>query len=183
MLKRTEPTALGPFVLLGVLFAVLAGCERSEPSPSPVASADDLAPIAAIGGVRDIWAFEFGLDADRERVRAAFGDPLAVEQSDTNEADAGPQIVRWEYDGLRVNFLIDRADEHEYLLSVRISDPEIPMRGGLRIAMPVDEAVELLGEPRVENEDSLVYFYRETTIELAVSDGAVSAVTLARALP
>ncbi|MFW6292879.1 MAG: hypothetical protein ACOC7V_11210 [Spirochaetota bacterium] len=183
MLKRKVLFALLRTVLVGVLAVVLAGCERSEPAPEPGESAAEVAPIAAIGGVRDVWAFDFGLDADRERVRAAFGDPLRVEQSDTNEADAGPQIVRWEYDGLRVSFLIDRADEHEYLLTVRISDPELPMRGGLRIGMPVGEAVELLGEPRVENPDSLVYFYRETTIELGVSDGIVETVTLARALP
>ncbi len=175
---------MGLFALLHVvLFAVLVGCDRPESSPELEEPADDLAPIAAIGGVRDVWAFEFGLDADRDRVRLVLGDPLQIERSISVGGGGGPEIVRWEYDGLRVDFLLDNADAHEYLLSVRIGDPEIPMRGGLRLGMPVGEAVELLGEPRVENADSLVYFYRETTIELAVSDGVVSAVILARALP
>ncbi|MFW6292313.1 MAG: hypothetical protein ACOC7V_08295, partial [Spirochaetota bacterium] len=75
------------------------------------------------------------------------------------------------------------ANETEYLLSARISDPSVPIRGGLEVGMQLDRATELLGEPRVIEERSLVYFYRNTTIELVVSDDVVEAIHLARALP
>ena len=168
------------------LFAA-AGCGESAPpeaqEPAVEQAAADLPEIAAIGGVQDVWAFDFGMDADREAVRAELGEPRSRAVSEESDRAGEPDIVVWRYDGLEITFLIDAVNEIEYLLSARISDPSVPIRGGLEVGMQLDRATELLGDPRVINERSLVYFYRNTTIELVVSDGVVEAIHLARALP
>ena len=170
-------------LLIFLVSAVLAACGGAEAPSDPAEPSGELPSLAMIGGVRDVWPFEFGLDADREAVRSVAGDPIAVTASGTMATDAGPEILRWEYDGVQMTFLIDSAAEREYLISVRISHPDVPLRGGLSIGMPLDEAVELLGEPRVVSNESRVYFYRDTTIELIAPGDVVQAVTLARALP
>ncbi len=168
------------------LFAA-AGCGESAPpeaqEPAAEEATADLPEIAAIGGVQDVWAFDFGMDADREAVRAELGEPRSRAVSEESDRAGEPDIVVWRYDGLEITFLIDAVNEIEYLLSARISDPSVPIRGGLEVGMQLDRATELLGDPRVINERSLVYFYRNTTIELVVSDGVVEAIHLARALP
>lgn len=175
------------FVVVIAVAAVATGCggptadEAQEPDAANTPA--ELPELAAIGGVHDVWAFEFGMDSDREAVRAHLGEPAArIEGEDSGRAGA-PRIVVWEYDGLEVTFLIDEANESERLLSVEISDPSVPTRGGLEVGMQLDRATELLGEPRVVNERSLVYFYRNTTIELIASGDVVEAIHLARALP
>ncbi|MFW5743161.1 MAG: hypothetical protein ACOCVO_01000 [bacterium] len=172
-----------------VVVSLLAagGCGESSPpqaqEPAAEQATADLPEIAAIGGVQDVWAFDFGMDADREAVRAQRGEPRARAVSEESDRAGEPDIVVWRYDGLEITFLIDAANETEYLLSARISDPSVPIRGGLEVGMQLDRATELLGEPRVIEERSLVYFYRNTTIELVVSDDVVEAIHLARALP
>ena len=178
----------GRAVAILVALLLLAACSRpadeadlQQAAGSP--PAPELQELPPIGGAQDVWALPFGMDADREVVREVFGEPIAVERPDQESQGEGPQIVRWRYEGLLMTFLIERGDLREYLLSVRISDPQVPINGGLEIGMPVREAVELLGEPRVVNEDSRVYFYRNTTIELVVRDDHVRTIHLARALP
>jgi hypothetical protein len=173
-------------ILVALVVLVAAGCDAPRPTVPPEgtqAAPPDLQELPAIGGVHDVWAFEFGMDAGRETVRSHLGDPLSREQSEQSGQAGGPQIVRWVYDGLEITFLIDAAGESEYLLSVEIDGPDVPIRGGLELGMPIAAAAELLGEPRVVNERSRVYFYRNTTIELIVDRDEVAAIHLARALP
>jgi len=169
-------------LLFAIVAIVLTACPAEE-TPSEPAEASSLPELAVIGGVQDVWAFEFGMDADRARVREVLGEPGRVVESGPDGSDAGPRIERFQYEGIQVDFLLDPTDGHEYLLLVRISDPSVPLSGGLRIGMPVDEAADLLGEPQIADAELQVYFYRATTIELGVSDGVVETITLARALP
>lgn len=165
----------------------LAGCGGPSGDESQEPRADqavaELPELAAIGGARDVWAFEFGMDADREAVSEHLGEPRTRAESEESGRAGGPRIVVWDYDGLEITFLIDAVNETEYLLSAKISDASVPTRGGLEVGMQLDRATGLLGEPRVVNERSLVYFYRNTTIELITSDGVVEAIHLSRALP
>jgi hypothetical protein len=194
--RRTPRFAFSAFVLpLAELMLVsllfLAGCDIRDATETDGARGSGdlqeasaaLPELAAIGGVRDVWAFDFPMTASRDEVRSALGEPQAVSESETNRSSSGPEVVLWIYDGLEVTFLLDEHGEHEYLLSVKIDHPSVPLRGGLRVGMPLEEALRLLGEPRVSNERSRVYFYRDTTIELVVEHGEVAAVHLARALP
>lgn len=183
------PVARRALRLLVVAAIVVAavGCDRptaDEPQePDDADASAELPELVAIGGVQDVWAFEFGLDADRDTVREHLGAPAARTESEESGRAGSPRIVVWQYDRLEVTFLIDVAIESEYLLSVKISDPSVPTRGGLEVGMKLDRAIELLGEPRVIDDRSLVWFYRNTTIELVVSDDEVEAIHLARALP
>lgn len=175
-------------LLLGCAAVVMlvAGCSdpgQSAATDQPEQAAAELPELPLIGGARDVWAFEFGMDADREAVRDVLGEPKAILQSEQTGEGSSPTIERWAYDGLEITFLIDTTGESEYLLSVRIDEADVPLRGGLAVDMGADEARELLGEPRVNQDDTLVYFYRNTTIELITSRGIVEAVLLARALP
>ena len=178
-------------VALTLVIFVLSGCgpgrenaaaggSAAEESPD---SAGELPELAAIGGVQDVWAFPFGLDADREGVRSELGEPVSVNQTRSGENEDGPTVIRWFYERFSLTFLVDATGEQEYLLSARLSDPEAPLRGGLRVGMPVDEAIALLGEPRVASGDSRVWFYLNSTIELVVGGNEVEAVVLSRALP
>lgn len=189
--RSSSPVLLRVLLRLAVAPAILVlavscgGPAADDTGGEPTAREADaeLPELAAIGGVRDVWAFGFGMDAGREAVLEQLGEPRARTESEDSRRAGGPEIVVWEYDGLEITFLIDVVNESEYLLSVRISDPSVPLRGGLEVGMQLDRATEMLGEPRVVNEGSLVYFYRNTTIELITDDRVVEAIHLARALP
>ncbi|MFW5742544.1 MAG: hypothetical protein ACOC2D_04645 [Spirochaetota bacterium] len=184
--KPLARRALRLLVVAAIVVAA-AGCDRSAPDePQEPADADasaEVAELAAIGGVQDVWAFEFGLDADRDTVREHLGAPAARTESEESGRAGALRIVVWRYDRLEVTFLVDAATESEYLLSVKVLDPSVPTRGGLEVGMELERAIDLLGEPRVIDDGSLVWFYRNTTIELVVSDDEVEAIHLARALP
>ena len=49
--------------------------------------------------------------------------------------------------------------------------------------MDADEAMTLLGEPQPGTGDDIVYFYMTTSIVLTQTDGTITSITLARALP
>ncbi len=166
-------------LILSALLLALFGCDAADEVPDT----DTRPDLARIGGVRDVWGFEFGMDADRERVRSDLGEPVTVSESPAPESASGLEVERWYYDGFHVTFLINVPEEYEHLLAVRIEDPRVPLRGGLRIGMPLDEALELLGDPRVVDGASQVYFYRDSTIEIVAPEAAVESVQLSRALP
>ncbi len=166
-------------VLIAVILLSLYGCDAPEEGPE----VDDRPDLARVGGVQDVWGFEFGMDADRERVRHELGSPASVSESSAPESASGLEVERWYYDGFQVTFLINVREEYEHLLAVRIEDPKVPLRGGLRIGMRLDAALELLGEPRVVDGASRVYFYRDSTIEVVAPATTVEAVQLSRALP
>lgn len=190
-IARAIVSVPGAFVVATLFVVALMGCDGSRnagandaPNDAPESEADaELMDLAAIGGAQDVWGFSFGFDASRELVREQLGEPNTVSEAPIQENGAGPQVVRWFYDGLEVTFLSNPAEELEFVLSVRVEQADVPLRGGLRIGMPVDEALALLGEPRVSQDNARVWFYLNTTIELTVRDGRVEAVTLARAMP
>ena len=164
--------------LLAFAFSACAASKEPDEVPAP-----DLPELSAIGGVHDVWAFPFGMDANRERVRDRLGDPrTTVETHGPGEA-SGPRVERWHYEGVHFTFLIHEADGYEHLLGARIEGPAVPVRGGLEIGMPLDEALSLLGEPRIVDGESHVYFYRDTTIEIIAPDARVEAIQLSRAMP
>lgn len=179
----SRSVAIGLLALTAVL--TLTGCRGADPEPEHTkdTAADALPELARIGGVVDVWPFEFGLNASRDAVRDALGDPVDVEESAPRQSVVGSRVEVWSYHGVALTFLVEEGRNEEYLLSARVSEPAPPLRGGLAIGMRVGEARELLGEPRVADETRLVYFYRDTTIELELGDGVVRSVTLARALP
>lgn len=163
---------------------LLSGCSQGEEEQADAQSARaELPALATIGGVQDVWGFSFGMSADRETVRGALGEPVSVETSQAGTNGQGPQIERWAYEDLEVTFVVGAQGGTDYLLSVLVREPDVPLRGGIRIGMPLEEALSLLGEPRVVNDGSHVWFYRATTIEIVVRDQRVEAVHLARALP
>lgn len=166
-------------LLIAILLLFLYGCDAPEEGPG----VDDRPDLARVGGVHDVWGFEFGMDADRKRVRSDLGSPVSISESSAPESASGLEVERWYYGGFQVTFLINVPEEYEHLLAVRIEDPQVPLRGGLRIGMPLDHALELLGEPRVVDGASYVYFYRDSTIEVVAPGTVVEAVQLSRALP
>ncbi len=166
-------------LVTAVLLLFLYGCDTPEEAPE----IDDRPDLARVGGVRDVWGFEFGMDADRERVRSHLGSPVSMSESSAPESASGLEVERWYYEGFQVPFLINVPEDYEHLLAVRIEGPQVPLRGGLRIGMRLDHALELLGDPRVVNGASYVYFYRDSTIEVVAPDATVEAVQLSRALP
>ncbi len=162
-----------------ILLILLFGCAADD-QVTPDGGVPDL---ARIGGVQDVWGFDFGMDANRTRVRVALGEPESVMETTASGGVVGPQLERWFYEGFQVTFLVNEAEEHELLIAVRIEDPVVPVRGGLRIGMPLDEALDLLGEPRVVDGASHVYFYRDATIEIVARGHSIEAIQLSRALP
>lgn len=169
----------GPRHLVGAIFLIaLFGCDAAD---EPAGQHDTIPELARIGGVQDVWGFDFGMDSSRTRVRVDLGEPESV--METTGGVVGPQLERWFYEGFQVTFLINESEEYEFLLAVRIEDATVPMRGGLRIGMPLDEALALLGEPRIVDGASHVYFYRDTTIEVVARGPTIEAVQLSRALP
>lgn len=178
-----------PSVVAALIVAIVLVTSSCDTNDAPVQATEmrearaTLPDLASVGGVQDVWAFDFSMTSDRSQVRAELGEPTTVVESQAAETGSGPQIVRWLYNGLEITFLIDALGEHEYLLSVRIDDADVPLRGGLSIGMPAEEAMALLGEAEVNSDQVRVFFYRSTTIEIVVDDGAVTEVHLARALP
>ena len=167
-------------LIVAIFPIILFGCQvADDPAEQPGA----IPELAQIGGVQDVWGFDFGMDANRTRVRVELGEPESVMETSATGGAVGPQLERWFYDGFQVTFLINEPEEYEILLAVRIEDPAVPVRGGLWIGMPLDEAFELLGEPRVVDGASHVYFYRDATIELIARGPSIEAIQLSRALP
>jgi hypothetical protein len=161
--------------LAGLHGAYAAGAGEAESPP------EDARPeLPEIGGAQDIWPFTFGLQAGYEDVLAVLGEPSGGKERVDEEGK--PTIVRWRYAGLVVTFL-ENSPSNVMVLTVRFTGPEYPMRGGLALGMPIEDAFALMGEPRVVNGKFRVYFYNTTTIELLVDEGRVAEVVVARAMP
>ncbi len=168
-------TAILTFILLtSALFAGGDGELELETDDQPQ-------ELLAIGGAHDIWPFSFGLNARFEDVEAALGLPSSITEEPAQ--GNGPAVSRWNYPGLIVTFLQNPGSDAVQILTVRFTDQEYLLRGGLEVGMGLDEAPRLMGEPRVQDGRSHVWFYSTTTIELEVNEGIVTAVQVARALP
>ena len=162
---------------------LVAACDRPGRGSEPAAPA--LPDLAGVGGVQDVWPFPFGFDADRGVVEEAFGPPARVDFPELPRTQAGgTDVVRWHYPGLVFTFLLRSGGAPaESLMAVRIENSDVQVRSGLRIGMSRQEALDLLGDPQIESDGSLVYFFAASTIELEFSDGLLGAVVLARAMP
>lgn len=177
-------------VLAVLLVATIGACSGdADRAPARVVSppADDGGegppPLVQVGSAADLWVFPFTMSADRDEVRDAFGEPVERESRRDDGRTSGPEALVWEYPGLTVTFLAGTSDGDDYLISVRVTDPSVALGSGIAVGMPADDALTILGEPRVRDGRSLVYFYRASTIELVVDAGLVVEVVLARALP
>ena len=162
--------------LLFLAAHVVAGGAEESPAETDAGPP----PLLAIGGAQDVWPFSFGLNATFADVEAALGTPQEV--IDEPAEGAGPAIIRWVYPGLIVTFLAPSPTRVQ-ILTVRFAGPQYPLKGGLELGMPAERARQLMGEPRVVSDESEVWFYSTTTIELVVSEGRVRSVQVARALP
>ncbi len=187
---------IAPLVALLVAIAI-GGCggDRSggaarpaggEPAGGDSAGSDaeaGPAPLGQVGSAADLWVFPFTMAAARDEVRDALGEPIGSETRREDARSSGPEALTWEYPGLIVTFLVGTSDGDDYLISVRVTDPSVTLGSGIAVGMPVDDALAILGDPQVNDDRSLVYFYRASTIEIVVDAGRVAAVVLARALP
>jgi len=189
---HTKFNAVRTLILAGVVAAIVpascggrSGVSDAEPAPTDEfqLAAAELPEIAAIGGAQDVWPFSFGLDAGRALVESTLGPPDAEESHPAGGNDSTALIVSWEYPELSFTFFADEATGTEQLLSARIRTSDVGLRGGLKIDMKSEDAIELLGEPGFRAENRVVYFYYSTTIELVIRDGRVSEIALSRALP
>ena len=179
-------------ILAGAVAAIVpascggrSGVSDAEPAPTEEiqSAAAELPEIATIGGAQDVWPFSFGLDAGRVLVESTLGPPDAEESQPAGGNDSTALIVSWEYPETSFTFFADEATGTEQLLSARIRTSDVWLRGGLKIDMNSEDAIELLGEPGFRAEDRVVYFYYSTTIELVIRDHRVSEIALSRALP
>jgi len=155
------------------------------PNEVEVGSAEpdtELPELAAVGGVQDLWAFPFSMTANRETVREEYGEPEWVESSQP-QGDVGSEVIEWGYPGVVFSFFAKSSDELESLLSALVTSNDTPLNGELEIGMAIDEARGVLGEPQVQTDETLVFFFFDTTIELRYEDGTVTGIVLARALP
>lgn len=182
-MRPVQRSAFTLVALAAVLLLVACDGADSVPAETDHQASVALPELATIAGVRDVWPFGFGLSASRSAVRDALGEPADVQQSASRDGTAGSAVEIWRYEGVQLTFLVDETRDQEYLLSARISDDGPALRGGLTIGMSTEAARSLLGEPQVADDARIVYFYRDTTIELRVDDGIVASVHLARALP
>lgn len=162
--------------------AALAGCGRSVAPGPALASAPELPLLPAVGGVQDLWPFEFGFDAGRSVVRSTLGEPSDTEERQVPDTPDAAAVV-WRYPGLELIFYHDTGQSLEYLLSVRVSDSGIRLGAGVSVGMTQTEVTAIMGEPALQDEGLLAYFYLTGTIEFVVTDGAVVAVVLTRAMP
>ncbi|MFW6213991.1 MAG: hypothetical protein ACOC8L_13910 [Spirochaetota bacterium] len=169
-------------VLALTLSILTLSCTPGEVEVEAAEPATELAELAAVGGVQDLWAFPFSMTADRETVRESYGEPDWVDTSQPG-GDAGSEVIEWGYEGVVFTFFAKADDELESFLSATIASNEVPMNGELAIGMSIEEARGILGEPQVQTEQTLVFFYSDTTIELRYEQGAVREIVLARALP
>lgn len=201
--QKGVPPLLAAIVVfaLGIAAGACGGRPPAPPEPAPQPAGDaappDLAPIARIGGVQDVWPFAFGFDADRATVEKHLGSPSAVSSRpvpddsandpDASSSGAAPvsnaEIVTWVYNGVSLLFYVDDTAPLDFLISVRVISPDVAVRGGLFVGMNVGDAVALLGEPGFEQENQIVYFYYSTTIELIADGELVAEIVLSRVLP
>lgn len=142
-----------------------------------------LPELAVVGGAQDVWPFEFGLDAKRAGVESILGAPDDVSERAAGTGSSTGRVITWTYPDVTFTFFIDAHGRDEYLLSAAFTSPEIPLGNGLSVGMPAEAARALLGEPDVRDESLSAYFYYTSTIELHVTDGTVTRIVLARALP
>ena len=177
------------FVLIMVLGLLVTSCDgrrsqdEADASEHPERASANLPELATVGGAQDVWPFEFGLDASRPQVEEAMGRPAEVTERPAGTQDSPGRVVTYEYPAVSFQFFVSAEGQDEFLLSATVTSPEVALRGGLSVGMPVDDALMILGDPDVEDNGLLVYFYFTSTIELYVSEGTVDAVMLARALP
>ncbi|MFW5689379.1 MAG: hypothetical protein ACOC1U_07400, partial [Spirochaetota bacterium] len=115
---------LGSLMLLAGCGAGDAGNGTQAPEPSSTTQAE-LPELERVGGVQDVWALPFGMNADRDTVRAELGEPAEVERPERPEDAGGPMVERWRYEGLVLTFLVDPVGEQEYLLTARILDESV----------------------------------------------------------
>jgi hypothetical protein len=173
-----------PAVILaaGCLLILLAGCSPAAAESVAEPQNPDLPELAAVGGAQDLWAFPFSLSATRSEIAQAYGEPLS-RRGDDSRGGPGARIVEWDYTGVTLAFFVRADGSEEYLVSARISDASVPVEGPIQLGTPVEAVRELLGEPNVDTESRLVYFFSLTTIEIGYQDGAVTELTLGRSLP
>jgi hypothetical protein len=161
---------------------VTLSCAPNEVEGEGAEPERELPELAAVGGVQDLWAFPFSLTSNRETVREAYGEPEWVDASQPG-GDAASEVIEWGYEGVVFSFFAKNGDQLESLISATIARNDVPLDGELEIGMPIDEARTILGEPQVQTDEALVFFYFDTTIELRYEDGVVTEIVLARALP
>ena len=165
------------------ILVLLVSCGGGEPPEIPVEDSKDtpLPEMAAVAGAQDLWPFSFGLDANRAVVESALGAPEQVNEKDVGQPDV--TVFEWYYPGTELVFFRHDTEDSEYLLSARFSDGEAELGAGLRVGMPLDEALQILGNPGYERDQSIVIFYYTTTIELVTDGEVVTEISLARAMP
>lgn len=171
---------LAAAVIVAVV-SILSACSQT-PAAESEERAEDLPELARVAGAQDLWAFPFSLSATRADVQAAYGAPLR-RGSDASRGGTAASIIEWEYEDAVLSFFARNDGSEEYLVSASITGPAAPLNGPVRIGTAVESVREVFGEPRVASDERLVYFFSHTTVEFAVENGRVAAVTLARALP
>jgi len=184
----TCPASFRPLLVVrAVVVAIvtsilLVGCgdPPAEESADPV---EALPELATIGGVQDVWNFPFGFNDDRDAVRDVIGEANEVVIELVDAIDDEPWVEEWYYDGFEVDFYVDPVQSIDYVLAATVTSDEVDLRGGLAVGMTADEAVELLGEPQPGTGNDIVYFYMTTSIVLTQTNGKITSITLARALP
>jgi hypothetical protein len=153
-----------------------AGDGTDEPPAAP-----ELPEVASIAGVQDVWPFVFGFDATREDVERALGVAQSMTSRNAGESDA--TVVTWNYPAVDFVFYLAPSTQSEFILSARIRDETVSLGAGIGIGMPADRAAHILGDPGHRTNDTLVYFYYSTTIELVIRDDLVREIVIARSLP
>jgi hypothetical protein len=171
-------------ITLGFVIAA-SGCSGQPAEDETGDQTEDQTPLpelARVAGAQDLWAFPFGLSASREEVETALGAPQG-RMTDASRGGVAAAIVEWRYPGVQFSFFVRNDGSEEYLVSARVDGDEAPLSGPFAIGETASSVQSVLGTPQVESAERMVFFFSETTVEFETSDGVVSAITLARALP
>lgn len=111
---------------------------------------------ATIGSVEGV-----SLEDDVEAVTAGQGEPLAIEQDESDR-----QTRTYVYDNLRVGFggeFVQYVEVQATAAQIRIGDVDVPMR--------IDAIARLLGRPDFVGEDGIGYRRGDVVLKLSIDAG------------